>query len=239
MRCPHCGYVSFDVLTACRRCANPLPQHRRQGLAPPATRPEAGPPSPVGIEEERARIDEGDLTEGDVFEEELDLSRLTLPAELHTALRPPVVYGDFGRRAVAALIDAPLLFLLTVLAMILASLTAIGGGTVGGEVTRGVTFLAIGAAIAAALAVSLAYHVLCWGHGGQTPGMMLLGLQVVRQDGEEIGFTRAFLRWAGYLLALLPLGLGMLLVFFEPRRRGLHDLLAGTCVIRVGSESKQ
>ncbi|MEE8326342.1 MAG: RDD family protein [candidate division NC10 bacterium] len=184
-------------------------------------------------------MDEGYLTEGDVFEEELDLSRLTLPAELLTALRPPVVYGGFGRRAVAALIDAPLLFLLTVLAMILASLTAIGGGTVGGEVTRGVLFLALAAALVAALAVSLAFHVLCWGHGGQTPGMMLLGLQVVRQDGEEIGFIRAFLRWVGYLLALLPLGLGMLLVFFQPRRRGLHDLLAGTCVIRVGSESKQ
>jgi uncharacterized RDD family membrane protein YckC len=40
-------------------------------------------------------------------------------------------------------------------------------------------------------------------------------------------------------LALLPLGLGMLLMIIQPRRRGLHDLLAGTCVIRVGSESKQ
>ncbi|MFQ5883397.1 MAG: RDD family protein [Candidatus Methylomirabilales bacterium] len=238
MRCPHCGYVSFDRLTACRRCTNPLPQYRRQGPTPPAPRPEAGPPFPVGVEEERARIDEGAPTEGDAFEEELDLSHLTLPTELHAALRPPVVYGGFGRRAVAALIDAPLLLFLTVLAMILAFLTAIGGGTVGGEVTGEVTLLALGVALAAALVVSLAYHVLCWGHGGQTPGMMLLGLQVVREDGEEIGYIRAFLRWVGYLFALLPLGLGMLLVFFQPRRRGLHDLLAGTCVIRVGSASR-
>ncbi|MFQ5990606.1 MAG: RDD family protein [Candidatus Methylomirabilales bacterium] len=177
------------------------------------------------------------VAEEDFFKEELDLSRLTLPAELLISSPPPLVYGGFGRRAVAALVDAPLIFLLTVLAMILASLTAVGGATVSGEVTRDVILLALGAALFTAFAVSLAYHVLCWGLGGQTPGQMLLGLQVVRQDGEEIGYTRALLRWVGYVLALIPLGLGLLLMFVLPRRRGLHDLLAGTCVIRVGSQA--
>lgn len=237
MRCPHCGYVSFDGLSSCRRCTNPLPQSRRQIPTPPVGRPESA--SPSAVEAMRERAGEEFLVTGSVFEEELDFNRLSLPAELHTAARPPLVYGGFGRRAFAALIDAPLLFLLTVLAMSLASLAAIGGGTVAGQVTREVTLLAFGAALVAALAVSLGYHVLWWGQGGQTPGMMLLGLQVVAQDGDEIGYTRALLRWLAYLLALLPLGLGMLLMFFQPRRRGLHDLLAGTCVIRIGSEFSQ
>lgn len=237
MRCPDCGYVSFDGLTTCRRCANPLAQNRRRTSAPPVGPPETTSPSTVKAEQEQ--VGKAFLAEESVFDEVLNFSRLSLPAELRTALRPPVVYGGFGRRAVAALIDAPLLFLLTVLAMISASLAAIGGGTIGGQVTRDVVLLAVGAALAAAFAVSLAYHVLCWAQGGQTPGMMLLELQVVRQDGDEIGYIRAFLRWLGYLLAVLPLGLGMLLILFQPRRRGLHDLLAGTCVIRLGSEVSQ
>jgi len=35
---------------------------------------------------------------------------------------------------------------------------------------------------------------------------------------------------------MLPLGLGLALTYVHPRKRGLHDLLAGTCVIRVGAE---
>ena len=211
MRCPHCGYVSFGGLAACRRCANPLPQSR------------PGPVPPV--------------VEGDIFNEDVDLSRLTLPEELLLPSPPPMIYGGYGRRAVAALVDASLLFLLTVLAMILASLAAIGGATMSGEVTRDVILLALGSALVAAFVVSLAYHVVCWGLRGQTPGQILLGLQVVGEDGEEIGYTRALLRWAGYVLALLPLGLGLVFMFVLPRRRGLHDLLARTCVIRVGSQA--
>ncbi len=173
------------------------------------------------------------------MEEDLDIRRLSLPTELQMALRPPVVYGGFGQRAAAALVDAPLRCALTILAMILAFLVAIAGGRVAGQVTRDVMVLAGGAALAAGLLTSVAYRVLCWGQGGQTPGMMLLGLRVVGQDEKEIGYSRAFLRWAAYVLGLLPLGLGVLVILFQPRRRGLHDILAGTCVIRIGSEADQ
>jgi len=62
---------------------------------------------------------------------------------------------------------------------------------------------------------------------------MLMGICVVGGEGKEIGYGRAFLRWVGYLFALLPLGAGFLMIAFHPRRRGLHDLLAGTYVIQV------
>lgn len=171
------------------------------------------------------------------MEEDLDIRRLSLPTELQMVLRPPVVYGGFGRRAVAALVDAPLRCVLAVLAMILTSLAAVAGGTVAGQVTSDVTFLGLGAAMAAGLLMSLAYHVLCWGQGGQTPGMMLLGLQVVDQNGGEIGYMRALLRWVVLVLTLPLLGLGVIFMVVQPRRRGLHDILAGTCVIRIGPES--
>ncbi|MFQ5847576.1 MAG: RDD family protein [Candidatus Methylomirabilales bacterium] len=244
MRCQHCGYVSFDHLSVCPRCAKPLSPSRQRARASPTELPDADSPavsrvpiSPATVHEGRLRLEEPSSVAGALFEEEPDWSRLTLPAELYP--HPSLSYGGVFRRGVAVLVDAPLLFGLTVLAMTLASLTAMGGGTVAGAMTRQVRFVASGAAVVAAFAVSLAYHVVCWGQGGQTPGKMLLGLQVVRWDGGEIGYGRAFLRWVGYFVALLPLGFGVILALFHPRRRGLHDLLAGTCVVRVNGPGRE
>jgi uncharacterized RDD family membrane protein YckC len=64
---------------------------------------------------------------------------------------------------------------------------------------------------------------------------MLMGVRVVVRDGGEIGYGRAFLRWVGYFIALLPFGLGLIMVLIHPQRRGLHDLWAGTSVVRVGA----
>lgn len=246
MRCLHCGYVSFDHLSACRRCAQPLSPS--SGHAPVASipSPDADIPSDPRLltsgeegQEGWGPLEDRFAVGGDVSEDELDWNHLTLPSELRPASPPPIVYGGLLRRAVAVLVDAPFLFVITVLGMSLAFLTALGGGTVAGEVTLQVELVAVGAALVAAGAVVLTYHVLCWGQWGQTPGKMLVGLAVVREDGAAIGYGRAFLRWMAYLLAALPLGLGLLVALFHPRRRGLHDLLAGTSVVRVDAESKQ
>lgn len=227
MHCVHCGYVSFDQLTACRRCGKPVPVSSRYAAAvtipPPQAESIAVPslsPSAVAVREE-------------ILEEELDWSQLALPAEVRAASRPSLAYAGFFRRAAATLVDAPFLLVLTVLAMGLASLAAMEGGAVAGDVTREVALFALGAAVAMVLVVSLAYQVVCWGQGGQTPGKMLLRVKVVRWDGEEIGYGRAFVRWMGYYLSFGLLGIGFLWVLVDPRRRGLHDVLAGTAVIRV------
>ena len=39
------------------------------------------------------------------------------------------------------------------------------------------------------------------------------------------------LRFAGLLLCIVPLFAGFLPVLFDRRRRGLHDMLAGTAVV--------
>ncbi len=225
MRCVHCGYVSFDEISACRRCGKSLPA---RPLYPPRSSSAA-----AFHGEDRFPV-AADI----LLEEEPDWTRLSLPEELQDPSFPSVVYAGFFRRAAAVVVDTTPLYILTILAMILASLTAIGGGTVAGEVTSEVRLFASGAALAMAFAVSLAYHVVCWGYGGQTPGKMLMGVKVVRWDGEEIGYGRAFMRWVAYILALIPFGLGLTWVLFDTRRRGLHDHLAGTCVIRVDVEVK-
>jgi len=77
----------------------------------------------------------------------------------------------------------------------------------------------------------LGYHVFFWVLIGQTPGKALLGVRVVCCDGRKLGFFRALLRYTGYLVSALPLGLGFLWVLVDDRRQAFHDRLAGTFVV--------
>lgn len=80
-----------------------------------------------------------------------------------------------------------------------------------------------------------AYYVMFWGNQGATPGKKLLGLQVVvpgQMGSAGIGQGRAFVRLIGYTLDTLTLGIGVLIMYTNPERRTLHDLIAGTVVIR-------
>lgn len=67
---------------------------------------------------------------------------------------------------------------------------------------------------------------------GQTLGMMLTGLRIVKHDGRDPGVGQVILRnTIGYLATLLSLGLGFLLGAVTPSGRMLHDYVAGTNVI--------
>jgi uncharacterized RDD family membrane protein YckC len=83
------------------------------------------------------------------------------------------------------------------------------------------------------LVVPVAYFVLGHGTAGQTPGKRLLGARVVDGDGAPIGYARALGRCVATALAALPFGIGLALAGLRSDRRGLHDLLAGTRVVRV------
>jgi uncharacterized RDD family membrane protein YckC len=70
---------------------------------------------------------------------------------------------------------------------------------------------------------------------GATPGKRLLGLGVQADDGTEpIGAARAAVRLFGYGVSAALLGAGFLMVAFG--RRGLHDRIAGTRVVRRGGD---
>lgn len=70
---------------------------------------------------------------------------------------------------------------------------------------------------------------------GLTVGKWATGIRIQRVDGSDIGIGRAFLRhFVGYPVSFLTLGIGFLVTAFTPRGRGLHDLIAGTVVVREG-----
>ena len=75
------------------------------------------------------------------------------------------------------------------------------------------------------------YFALAWTGGGKTPGMWLVGVQVVGQDGSRAGTKRGLVRTLAFPLSFILLGLGFVSILFEHDRRALHDLIADTAVI--------
>ncbi len=83
------------------------------------------------------------------------------------------------------------------------------------------------------LVVPVAYFVLSHGTGGQTVGKRLLGARVIDEGGAPVGYLRALGRCVATVVAAMPFGIGLVVAGFRRDRRGLHDFLAGTRVVRV------
>jgi len=85
----------------------------------------------------------------------------------------------------------------------------------------------------ALLLVPLVYSVFFVGTFGATPGKMLLHLRVIRtKDDDHPGYVRALLRELFFYISTLFLCLGHLLAGFDPEKRGVHDFVCDTRVVR-------
>jgi uncharacterized RDD family membrane protein YckC len=131
--------------------------------------------------------------------------------------------APFALRCGALLIDYTLTALVVTFSTLLARLFA-ARVAADSAITVGLIFAAIVAALD--LVVLPAFT-------GRTVGKWATGLRVERRDGEPVGFARAMLRHTvGYLASLVTLGLGFLLAALNREGRALHDLIAGTVVVR-------
>jgi uncharacterized RDD family membrane protein YckC len=143
---------------------------------------------------------------------------------------PAVPYAGIASRAVALAIDVAIAQVIVLSGgAILALVSSLVGGV------RLDTLAQILAAVAW-LAVVGAYFVLFWSTAGQTPGMRLMALRVMTPAGSHPGVIRSIVRVVGLGLAIVPLFAGFLPVLVDARRRGLHDMLAGTVVLYSGNE---
>ncbi|MCA1816550.1 MAG: RDD family protein [Acidobacteria bacterium] len=131
--------------------------------------------------------------------------------------------APFALRCGALLIDYLLVTVVVAFSTLLARLF---GSRTAADMT--ITVGLVAAAVIAALDL-----VVLPAFTGRTVGKWATGLRVERRDGERVGFGRALLRHTvGYLLSLLTLGLGFLLAAFSREGRALHDMVAGTVVVR-------
>lgn len=135
---------------------------------------------------------------------------------------PVIRYGGFWRRTGAMFLDT---FVIAIAAAPATILTLVAYGSAASTIASIVTIV-----------LEAAYLPFCWTRWGMTVGKALMGLRVVRlEDMQRISWWRAL----GRLLALYPamvfFGLGILWIGWEPRKRGWHDRLADTLVLRVPS----
>ncbi|MSP48513.1 MAG: RDD family protein [Alphaproteobacteria bacterium] len=129
-----------------------------------------------------------------------------------------VAYGGFWRRVLAGIIDG-------IIFAVLNGLFHIGGGGV--EAAGGLSAL-----------VGLLYEVGMTASRYQaTIGKLALGLRVVDNEGRRLTFARSLGRWFAKILSALLFGIGFLMVAFTHRKRGLHDMLAGTLVLRMAPDT--
>lgn len=65
-----------------------------------------------------------------------------------------------------------------------------------------------------------------------TPGKMLVSAKIVdAKSGGAPTVTQLIVRYLGYFVSILPLGLGIIWVAIDDRKQGWHDKLARTLVV--------
>jgi uncharacterized RDD family membrane protein YckC len=137
--------------------------------------------------------------------------------------------AGFASRGAALVLDAFLIAIaqLTVGYAVTTVLSVLLPGTsVGVRVTE-VAPVVTGAVII------VSYFIFCWTAFGRTMGMGLMGLKMVTLEGKDVRVWRAVVRYVGFVLSVVCLGLGLLWVLIDNRRMGWHDHLARTQVLRV------
>lgn len=76
------------------------------------------------------------------------------------------------------------------------------------------------------------FTLLFWLIKAATPGKLMLRTMIVDADTlTKPAPWQLLVRYFGYYLSLLPLGLGFLWILWDPRKQGWHDKLARTVVI--------
>lgn len=65
-----------------------------------------------------------------------------------------------------------------------------------------------------------------------TPGKQALGLRVTDENGNRLGFWHAFGRFLGKIVSGMIFNIGYMMAGWTSRKQALHDLMAGTFVVR-------
>ncbi len=151
---------------------------------------------------------------------------------------PGVKFAGHGARLVAYILDSLIIGAIYIVIFFVAAALLIGGARAS-DFENGVRPGLVAGAIGLfglffllTFILVFAYFPFFWARSGQTPGMRPFGLYIVRDsDGGKISTGQAILRLIGIWVSAIPFYLGFIWIFIDARRRGWHDLIAGTVVI--------
>lgn len=148
-----------------------------------------------------------------------------------------VVPGGFWRRVAAYLIDSTLVGVAyySVFTALMVLVFALG---LFGDSSRWLENSSVLSAVMIVLGygvyglISIGYYAGLESSSMQaTLGKLAVGIKVVDAGGARLSRGRAFARWASSFASYATFGVGYLMAAFTERKRGLHDLIAGTQVV--------
>ena len=131
-------------------------------------------------------------------------------------------YAGFWRRFVAYLIDSILLSVVTFLLLLLLGAIADDAG-------------AVIAYIIATVGWFLYFAYFESSANQATVGKTALGIQVTDVNGARLSFGKALGRNLAKILSALILYIGFIMAAFTAKKQALHDMIAGTLVVKKGA----
>lgn len=140
-------------------------------------------------------------------------------------------HATFGERAIALLIDFAIFFVAAIILSII--------GFVVGSISDVLGLLYT--LVTWVIYIGLGFVFFAMGEGGplgQTPGKHMRGIQVIKEDGSQLGMGGGVIRWLGRILDSIVCGLpiGYLWPLFDDEDRCWHDMVASTRVVTGGPQ---
>jgi uncharacterized RDD family membrane protein YckC len=228
VKCYNCGLMNFPDDTVCRRCQTPIDYN----AAPPPpgawAAPSSGPAS-------SGTIYDGTSPYGAPGYGAPGYGVAPAPYNAPTfgyGYRPAMELAGRGTRLAAVVLDGLAIFVPVFGMLVLAIPLSRAGGA------AGILLILVG--VVAVLAIAIVNLVML-SSSGQTIGKRMLGIRIVKHDtGENGGFlTNVVMRiLVMNVIGMVPLvgpiaSLVDVFFIFRADQRCLHDLIAGTSVVRA------
>ncbi len=154
-----------------------------------------------------------------------------------------MIYSGFWRRFVAFIIDMLIVSIPTALLFIPVLGTQLAGVETPDQLSQmqlgflGLTFISW--QFFSLLITWLYFAILESGAKQATWGKRLLGIKVITTTGERMSFGRATGRFFSKSLSYAIVWIGFIMAGFTSRKRALHDMIAGTYVVKKSFEPGQ
>ncbi len=186
------------------------------------------PEGPYTIDELKAkRLKPSDFvrTDGmDDYKEAHEIAELRVLFGFAQQAVIPQYFGSFDQRVMACIID----WLLVAGVIIIPSLIAML--FIPNQMVRAILF-AIGVVVIPI--TKLVYHIVMEGSAKQaTYGKILLKIRVCNEDGTTIDYVKATARNLAKIVSVFTLCIGYMMCFFNKKQQCLHDMIAGTLVMK-------
>jgi uncharacterized RDD family membrane protein YckC len=159
------------------------------------------------------------------------LPRMESPVVSRDVTESP--YGGFWMRFVAMILDRLLIGVVTApfsLAIMFSVMKA--GEAVTMPETGQMIVAIIGIGMLALLAQWLYFAVMESSERQATFGKQIMGLKVTGLDGQRLTFARASGRFFAKIVSGLTLAIGFIIAAFTEKKQALHDMIAGTLVMK-------